>query len=58
MNNITRKNNGNDRNRTYAQYMHVISNHTPSPLGHVTINDTGRIRTYAPDGHQLSRLTR
>lgn len=37
MNNITIKNNGNDRIRTYAGIAYVISSHTPSPLGHVTL---------------------
>ena len=46
MNNITIKNNGNDRIRTYAGIAYVISSHTPSPLGHVTINDTDRNRRY------------
>lgn len=54
MNNITIKNNGNDRIRTCAQYMHVISSHTPSPLGHVTLTTPTGFEPARPMGINLA----
>lgn len=53
-NNITRKNNGNDRIRTCAQYMQVISSHSPSPLGHVTLTTPTGFEPARPMGIRLA----